>query len=223
MGISQIIVPPHPGVLSAAGLLGAPLEHEISAAYPQPLAGARLDEVRGVLARLDEACAGLMRQEGVAPGTTAIRYAADLCYSGQGYHLEIPLHDGDPDPLARLYRDFLVAHDRVYGHATESPARFVNLRAVHRVEAGAAMPWPAGPARSSATKGRRPILIDSATGFETAEVYAREGLATGKVIDGPAIIEQPDTTTVVPRGWRCIAGDGGRLVIEPRLTQIRQR
>jgi N-methylhydantoinase A/oxoprolinase/acetone carboxylase beta subunit len=215
LGISRILVPSHPGVLSAAGLLGAPIEHEVSAAYPQPLAGARWDEARAVLGRLDESCAGLMRQEAVAlaaaPRNMAIRYAADVCYVGQGYHLEIPLHDGDPDPLGRLYRDFLAAHDRVYGHATEAPARLVNLRAIHRAEAGAAVPWPATPARATAPKGRRPVLIDAAAGFEAAEVYERAALASGMILDGAAIIEQPDTTTLVPRGWRCSAGDGGCL------------
>jgi N-methylhydantoinase A/oxoprolinase/acetone carboxylase beta subunit len=144
----------------------------------------------------------------------------DVCYSGQGYHLEIPLHESDPDPLGRLYRDFLAAHDRVYGHATESPARLVSLRAIHRVAAGAALSWPAGAARPGPAKGRRPILVDAASGFETAEVYERAGLASGMVVDGPAIIEQPDTTIVVPRGWRCIAGGTNHLVIEQRLGQM---
>lgn len=213
LAIGRILVPPHPGVLSAAGLLGAPIEHEVSAAWPRPLAAVSWSEVGAVLGRLDQACGELMRQEGVGHGSAEIRYTADLCYSGQGYHLEIPLDDDDPDPLARLYRDFLAAHDRVYGHATEAPARIVNLRAIHHVTAAEAAVSAPIAARPSEPKGRRPVLIDAVAGFETATVYDRSGLAAGMVVDGPAIVEQADTTIVVPRGWRCVAWLAGTLTI----------
>ena len=218
LGIARILVPPHPGVLSAAGLLRAPVEHEVSAAYPRKLADARWPELAEALARLDETCAGLMRAEGIAPGEAAVGHAADVCYVGQGYHLDIPLKDGDPDPLGRLYRDFLAAHDRIYGHATEAPARIVNLRAVHRfavapVELAARPP----PAAAAATR-TRPILTDASVGFETATVYDRTGLAPGAVFDGPAVIEQIDTTTVVARGWRCGTDGSGGLIVRPILA-----
>src|SRR5580692_6183129 len=68
LGMSRIIVPPHPGVLSAAGLLAAPIEHEVSAAFPRPLAETDWSEVVAALAELDTGCARLMAGEGVAPG-----------------------------------------------------------------------------------------------------------------------------------------------------------
>ena len=64
------------------------------------------------------------------PEHTRTRYFADVCYIGQSHHLEIPLNAADPDPLGVLYRDFLAAHDRIYGYSTEAPARIVNLRTV---------------------------------------------------------------------------------------------
>jgi len=217
LGIARIVVPPHPGVLSAAGLLCAPIEHELSAAFPRPLAGADWAEVEAALAALDQVCARLMAAEGVATDSVAIRHFADVCYIGQGYHLEIPLHpkgvDSEPEPLAAFYRDFLVAHDRVYGHATEAPARFVNLRAVHRL--AVAPPAFAAPASSSARRRRgRRVLIDAAIGPETATVIDRAGLAPGEKIPGPAIVEQPDTTTLIPTGWRGRAESGGNLLLE---------
>jgi len=214
LGISRIVVPPHPGVLSAAGLLCAPIEHELSAAFPRPLAGADWRDVEAALAALDRDCARLMDEEGVAPGSAAVRHFADVCYVGQGYHLEIPLSEEDPEPLAALYRDFLAAHDRVYGHATEAPARIVNLRAVHRV---AIAPPAFAVSVASAVRPPRPrrVLIDAACGFETAAVHDRAGLTPGVKIAGPAIIEQPDTTTLVPTGWGCRVASAGNLVLEP--------
>jgi N-methylhydantoinase A/oxoprolinase/acetone carboxylase beta subunit len=230
LGISRILVPLHPGVLSAVGLLAAPIEHELSAAYPRPLASADWAEITAALAELDAGCAALMADEaiapGAAPGPATIRHFADVCYIGQGYHLEIPLRDGeprgkshgDPQSLAALYRDFLAAHDRVYGHAAEAPARLVNLRAVHRVAppdrpAAPSLPEPTPP--GTATPPYRRVLIDPATGFEDAAVYRREALTAGQTIAGPAIVEQPDTTVLLPRGWYGTVGAGGVLILEP--------
>ncbi|MGA8403027.1 MAG: hydantoinase/oxoprolinase family protein, partial [Stellaceae bacterium] len=219
LGISRIVVPPHPGVLSAAGLLCAQIEHELSAAFPRPLAGADWADIEAALAVLDQGCRRLMAGEGVPLSGVATRHFADVCYIGQGYHLEIPLgpKGSDPDPLAALYRDFLAAHDRVYGHATEAPARIVNLRAVHRVTM--APPALVAPAARWAKKRRgRRVLIDAALGFETAAIVDRASLAPGAEIAGPAIVEQPDTTTLVPTGWRCRAASAGNLLLEPAKT-----
>ncbi len=221
LGISRIVVPPHPGVLSAAGLLSAPIEHEVSAAFPRPLAAAEWREVQAALAELDSSCTRLMRGEGVASESVVVRHFADLCYIGQGYHLEIPLgpedHRGDADPLAALYRDFLAAHDRVYGYAAEAPARFVNLRAVHRV---APPPLATTPPAFTAPAGRQPkssrrVLIDPAVGVEDAVIHDRASLTLGDAFSGPAIVEQPDTTILVPTSWRCQVDREGNLLLTP--------
>jgi N-methylhydantoinase A/oxoprolinase/acetone carboxylase beta subunit len=201
-------------VLSAAGLLAAPIEHEVSAAFPRSLAETDWSEVVGALAELDTGCARLMAGEGVAPGAISVRHFADVCYIGQGYHLEVPLREDDPEPLAALYRDFLAAHDRIYGYAAEAAARFVNLRAVHR----ATLPAQAAPVSAAGVgrpKRQRSVLIDAAAGFETAAVYDRTALAAETRIAGPAIVEQADTTTLIPAGWRCRVAEAGHLLIEP--------
>ena len=89
LGISAIIIPPHPGVLSAAGLLGAPVEHEIAAAFPTPLASLDQAAMDTALRDLDARCSALMAAEGVTD--QEIRHFADVCYIGQSYHLEVPL------------------------------------------------------------------------------------------------------------------------------------
>jgi N-methylhydantoinase A/oxoprolinase/acetone carboxylase beta subunit len=225
LGIGRIVVPPHPGVLSAAGLLAAPIEHELAAAFPRPLAELAWSEAREALAALDAGCARLMQGEGIIPGSATARHFADVCYIGQGYHLEIPLYSGDssddpPDgsePLAALYRDFLAAHDRVYGYAAKSPARIVNLRAVHRVALPApsrAASIPSGAVRPVST---RRVLIDPAIGVEDAAIYQRAGLVAGQEFCGPAVVEQADTTTLIPSGWRCRVAAGGTLLLEPAI------
>jgi N-methylhydantoinase A/oxoprolinase/acetone carboxylase beta subunit len=229
LGITRIVVSPHPGVLSAAGLLSAPVEHELSAAFPRPLAGADWAEIVAALTELDAGCAALMTSEGVKPDAATTRHFADLCYIGQGYHLEIPLrpedHGGEAEPLAALYRDFLAAHDRVYGHAAAAPARFVNLRSVHRVAPpGLAASPPPSPravtAEQASPVGRRRVLIDPAVGFEDAAIYRRAGLAAGQVVAGPAIVEQEDTTIVLPAGWCGMVNADGLLILEPSAPRL---
>ena len=211
LGITRIAVPLNPGVLSAAGLLHAPIEHEVSAAFPRPLAGLAWPEVERQLGILDDGCAALMRREGVGPGSAEILYFADVCYIGQSYHLEVPLAPKAGDPLAALYRDFRAMHDRVYGHAAEAPARIVNLRSIHRSAASERKPVPYAADGAAAKKGERRIL--TVDGPVTAAIYRRTALKPGEKFAGPAIVEQADTTTLIEPGWQGTVAENGTLIL----------
>ena len=144
----------------------------------------------------------LAREPGGGAGAARL-HAADICYAGQGYTLEVPLRLGAADPMALLYEDFLAAHDRVHGHATRNPARIVNLRAVHRAggEAGDdGAPFAAEP--GDPVKGRRRIRVAGHGQPLEATVLDRARMAPGMAFPGPAIVEQEDTTTLVEPGWR---------------------
>ena len=246
LGIGRIVVPRHPGVLSAAGLLAAPIEHEVSAAFGEPFAGLAMDRVRRIVAELDAAARALMEREGVAAGDVEALHFADVCHVGQGYHLEVPLDVGADDGIERLYAGFLAAHERVHGHAIEAPARFVNVRAVHRqrmppgtagaTAAGApAGPAPAGPNRPEAPGGapgrrsdrspaeaaggsggaRRLVRFPDEPGRVETRIAARDALAAGDRIEGPAIVEQDDTTTLVAPGWTALVGASEAMILSP--------
>lgn len=226
LAIERVVVPRHPGVLSAAGLLAAPIEHEVSVAYAEPFAGLAMAPVRRIVAGLDAAGRELMEREGLSPNDDVeIIHFADVCHVGQGYHLEVPFHPADDDALERLYADFLAAHERVHGHAVEAPARFVNVRAVHRQrmpDTAAAAPGTAGglpgegPNPAGAGNGsRRTVRFpDEPAPIET-RVVARDSLAAGARLAGPAVVEQEDTTTLIPPGWTAVTGNGGILTLTP--------
>ena len=259
LAITRVVVPRHPGVLSAAGLLAAPIEHEVSVAYAEPFAGLELAPVRRLVADLDAAGRRLMEREGLSPDRDVeVLHFADVCHVGQGYHLEVPFDPGADDGLERLYADFLTAHERVHGHAVEAPARFVNLRAVHRQR------MPSTPAASTAGTGTRAAgekraarTARAAAGEERAQgpaagagrsggelspggrggsgggdtrravrfpdepapmetrIVARDALAPGERLAGPAVVEQDDTTTLVPPGWSALTGPGGIMILAP--------
>src|SRR4029079_3188215 len=86
LGIASIVVPAHPGVLSAAGLLGAPVAHEVATAFPCALAALEKTAMRDAVQDLAARGASLMRQEGVVD--PEIVHSVDVCYIGQSYHLE---------------------------------------------------------------------------------------------------------------------------------------
>ncbi len=214
LGIATIIVPPHPGVLAAAGLLGAPVEHEVAASFPQACEGLDAALLRPALAALDARARALTEAEGLAPEAIAIRHAADLCYIGQSYWLEVPLDLDAPDPVGAAYRAFLAAHDRVYGHAPALPAKFVNLRSVHRSHAGRAAGGAGHGGGEAAPPGTRLIQVRQSAAPVRAAIWQRAAIRPGDAIPGPAIIEQVDTTTLVEPGWTAsLAMDGAALLI----------
>ena len=231
LGIVRVVVPRHPGVLSAAGLLAAPIEHEVSVAYGEPFAGLSMAPVRRIVAELDEAGRKLVEREGLAPDEIEVLHFADVCHVGQGYFLEVPFDSSADDGLERLYADFLAAHERVHGHAVEAPARFVNVRAVHRQR----MPAPAvvrGLGAMDAEEGPDAVGMDGArsgghrmarfpdeAGRVETRIVSRDSLGAGDRIQGPAIVEQDDTTTLIPPGWAALSGDGGTMILSPETDQ----
>ena len=213
LGIARIAVPLHPGVLSAAGLLHAPIEHEVAMAFPRSLEGLAWTEVRKALDELDRRCAALMRSEGVEERQCRILYSADVCYIGQSYHLEVPFSPVAMAPLADLYREFQRLHDRIYGHSTDAPARLVNLRSIHRSTVTQRRPATYAGGGGSGKKGRRRILVGDSGSFVVTEVYDRSALAPGTEIVGPAIVEQADTTVLIEPGWSGSVGPDGTLLL----------
>lgn len=220
LGIRTILVPRYPGVLSAAGLLAAPVEHEMSASFARPLDGLDVADVRPVLQQLDAQAGALMHEDGVDAGTVTTRHAADVCFIGQSYHLEVPLNLNAADPLAILREEFHRLHDRVYGYSADTPARIVNLRSVLSA-GGQSTPVPSpNESTHSEPKATRPVLF--ASGPEDTAIYERERLPSGLEITGPAIIEQSDTTTLIPPGWTARCDDSGTVVMTRAPEELTQ-
>ncbi len=223
LDIAEVLVPRHPGVLSAIGLLAAPVEHEALVACARPLSEADPADLLARLATLDTDCAGAMREEGYAsayeagtPGPRmAIRHSADVCFIGQSSYVSVPLASAEPGTmLARLYEDFLKAHERIYGHSSREPARIVNLRSVHGIDAGfepGAGGLPAAPGGGNCNQ--REIRLPGVEAALPARIIDRTTLAAGETFTGPAIVEQVDTTTLVPVGWTGTVAPGGELIL----------
>jgi N-methylhydantoinase A len=132
-------------------------------------------------------------------------------YAGQGYELTVAW-PGDITAAVSSFRD---AHARRYGHASFDRTvelTVVRARARVRRETPPLPPLPEGPADAGgALTGTRKVLFDVEA---TAKVYAREKLIAGNEIRGPAIVEQLDSTTLIPSGWKGTTDGAGNLILE---------
>jgi N-methylhydantoinase A len=213
MGMAEVLVPEAPGVLAAFGLLAAAIEHHHARTLQAPTDAADLDAVNRCLAELDAAGRGRMREEGVAAEQVRVAYAADMRYVGQAYELEVPIavpvaHERMPAILAAFH----AVHERVYGYArTQQPVEFVNFRAVHTYPLPRPVVTPAARATGAlddARLGERRAYFDA---FVPTAIYERARLPLGARLAGPAIVEQSDTTTVIPPGVTALVDDAGNL------------
>jgi N-methylhydantoinase A len=214
LGMTQIVVPRHPGVLSAAGLLAAPIEHEAAAAFPFAMTEASLERMRATIATIDRACAERMAAESIGAAPVTIRRFADVCYVGQAYTLEIEFHPDASDPIECLKADFYAAHDRIYGYAPQVPVKLVNLRSVHSVAGLAGIDDGAWEPTSDPIEKRSVVIRVGDGRTVEANVLDRMAMPAGFAFEGPAIIEQPDTTTLVTPGWRGRIDDAGIMILE---------
>jgi N-methylhydantoinase A/oxoprolinase/acetone carboxylase beta subunit len=195
-------------------LLAAPIEHEFSSAFHTELASASLASVRETLGTLDHDVQALMRQENVEGLTYERQYSADIGYVGQSHFIEVPLDPKSEDLLDRLYLDFEVAHERVNGLKTGAPAKIVNLRAVHRAHLPpVTLGEKPGGKPGSSRKGTRNVLFPAATEPQMTAIHDRALLTADETLDGPIVIEQDDTTTLLPTGWHARVVAGAALLI----------
>jgi N-methylhydantoinase A/oxoprolinase/acetone carboxylase beta subunit len=213
MGMAEVLVPEAPGVLAAFGLLAAAIEHHHARTLQARTDVADLAAVNRCLGELDAAGRGRMREEGVPADQVRVAYTADMRYVGQAYELEVPIalpitREGMPEILAAFH----AVHERVYGYArTQQPVEFVNFRAVHTYPLPRPVVTPAARATGSLADARLGERRAYFGAFVPTAIYERARLPLGARLAGPAIVEQDDTTTVIPTGVTARVDDAGNL------------
>lgn len=221
--IRTIFVPPSPGVLSAMGLMLAPLQHEALASFDCKMSEISYEAFASTLADLDAKCRAKMELDGVSDGASEVEYWADMRYVGQSHELQVqiaaPITEASvPDAAARFHD----AHERTYNHANRSDeVEFAFLRVVRRkMPEGTSVFTPGGAPAGAVEKrtlGTRKACFSIERGFETVNVHARTDLRPGDVIQGPAIVDQSDTTTVIYPGHVATVDPFGNMVIQVQV------
>jgi N-methylhydantoinase A len=201
LGMRTVIIPPHPGMLSAVGVAVAPERIELVASLPTRTKPDRHELLKH--------CAALERQAlGTLPGGETRRYA-DARFIGQGYEITIPLMDGHSD---RLEADFRAAHRARFGHdGAGGVMEIVSVRVVVE-RAGPRMEFAHRRGGGKPAPGRRRVTIRG-TGVE-AQVWPLGELAPRRRLLGPAILAGPDATALIEPGWRGVVHPSGAVVVQ---------
>jgi len=203
LDMGRVVVPPSPGVFSALGLLHSQTRRELTRTVYRPLAALTPEALQHSLDALRAGVARALADEGCAPEAMLFQIEADLRYVGQAYELTVPVTAEVPerilDALGTAFHD---EHARTYGHASEEDAvELVNLRLIGlRADSGdrAFRAPPLGtPARGTHHRKVHFAALDARV---ATPILTRADLAGGRRV-GPLIVEEYDSTTVVPPGW----------------------
>ena len=211
--MAEVLVPEAPGVLAAFGLLAAAIEHHHARTLQARTDVADLGAINRCLAELDAAGRGRMREEGVPAQEVRVTYAADTRYMGQAYELEVPIAAPvTADAVPGIVATFHAVHERVYGYArTQQPVEFVNFRAVHTFPLPRPVVAPAARAHGTLDEARIGDRRAYFGAFVPTAIYERARLPLGARLAGPAIVEQTDTTTVIPPDVTALVDEAGNL------------
>ena len=196
-----VIIPPGPGVLCAYGDATTRVRDEASRTYIKRFEHADLKEVVGIFEKLAGTAEKMLENEGVAKKDRSTSYEADIRYHGQGLLLtvEFKLADLKRKGLSVIGDEFDEMHKQLFTFALESDKELVNLRAVAQGREATllAKELPRGGAKPAAESvlGESKVYLDGKN--RTAKLYDRSKLKAGNRIEGPAIVLEMDSTTVV--------------------------
>ncbi|PYN46134.1 MAG: methylhydantoinase [Candidatus Rokuibacteriota bacterium] len=220
LGIPWVILPAAAGVTAAIGLLAAEVKFDIARTYVRRLDAADPAHLTSMFEDMAGQAVEVVRESAVAGGVTVAR-SADARYVGQGYELTVPVPLGrlDAAALARVRASFDDIYTARYGYANpDQPVEIVTwkLSAI----GGAPRIALAKAARSGdgSRKGVRRAYFPEARGYADTPVYDRYALTPGMSLTGPAIVEERESTTVLPPGVTATVDEYANLLAVTRLA-----
>ncbi|MGI9658547.1 MAG: hydantoinase/oxoprolinase family protein, partial [Gaiellaceae bacterium] len=219
LDIPRVLVPPHPGITSATGLLATDVLHELVATVMERLDRLDAAGLSSTFSDLEQQAGEHLTRDGYTGDRAVITRLADCRYVGQGYEVrcEVPSGVIDEDWMAATEESFHQAHEREYGQRFDSRIQIVNVR-VTGVGLVPELDWPEVATTESAPspKFEREVIfeVDGEPQTLATPFFDRDALGAGHEIAGPAIIEQYDSTTVMPPGVEATIDSHGNIVID---------
>ena len=221
--IPRVIIPLHAGVFSAVGLITADVRYDVHRSYVVRLS--QVDPVRleTIFAELAREAAANIEELGFAPAEIATHYEIDMRYLGQAHEVPVEVPRGlvraiDEAGLATIGSLFHDRHSSLFGHDSRDSEVELMTLTVSAVGPRGESAIPEVPRGGTdprqAFKGRRRVYFEEAGGFTECDTYERSSLAAGNIITGPAVIEQMDTTSVIPPGETAKVDRNGTLIVE---------
>jgi len=218
IGIRRILVPANPGAFSAVGLLSTDVVQDFVQSEITLLESSSAAAIEDRYASLERRALLAMQAQGFTAEEVVCNREVDARYAGQGFEIRISVpRCGTEEAPALLRGLFHEGHRRTYGYAAESErVEIVSFRIRTVVKLPTYEPLPApepdAPPGAPVPKAERPVYFGGH--WKTIPVYDRSALLVGMAFDGPAIVEQPDTTSFVPPRWQAMCDVYHNLVCE---------
>jgi N-methylhydantoinase A len=219
LGSPRAIYPRGAGVMSTVGFLVAPLTFDFVRTVPAALDDVDWAAIMQVIEEMEVEGRTILGRTVPAEQVT-FRRAADMRYRKQGYEIRVPipsgrLHAGRADEVLRAFEE---AYRAVYGHTVRAtPVDVVSWRVV-AIGPTPALALPraraAGGSADAARKGSRRAWVPEGKGFAEVPVYDRYALSAGAAFEGPAIVEERESTAVIGAGARARVDEWGTLVVD---------
>ena len=206
------IVPSRPGLLSAIGLLRADIRHDLVTPVYLDQNSITSDAIEQMFVDLEADAMQALLGDGIGPEQHVYDRSLDIRYFGQEYSLPVPVapRESLEDAITRFHE----RHEQTFGHASsEVLTEVVAVRLLARGTRALEHPVQTLPTEPRTPKAVRSVLFDSDEGRVETDVYDRAGLALGQVVRGPAVIEQLDTTTLLPPEFQAEVHETGALII----------
>ncbi|MBS1878848.1 MAG: hydantoinase/oxoprolinase family protein [Actinobacteria bacterium] len=219
LGIPRVVVPRHPGVGAALGLLLSDVRHDVGRSWLRSVAALDPADLDAELGELERRARELLEQSGHGEDASAVGFELEMRYQGQAYNLTVPLapRPVDAATLAAAVEAFEEQHRMLYRYTPAvAGIEIVTLRAQAVGDVGSASWEDGGGAAAAAEPPGREIWQRGE--WRPLTVLDRGQLAPGQALAGPAVIEQEDTTILVNEGWTGAVHASGalRLVKEER-------
>ncbi|MBI2881572.1 MAG: hydantoinase/oxoprolinase family protein [Candidatus Tectomicrobia bacterium] len=219
LNIPKVLIPPLPGVTSALGVLATDLKYDFLASFLQRQSEVDVKTLNETYDRMEAEARSLLADAGAPEDKMRFERQADLRYFGKTSYLTIAvpngrLNGGHVEEMLNLYNS---EHQREYGYVASDVGEIeiANLRLIaHGPDSGVRPQKVSGRAEAgSALKGRRRVYFGQAGGYVETLVYDRARLGPGASFTGPAIVEQTDTTTVLPPGASAVVDSYQNLIL----------
>ena len=214
MNIPTVIVPPYPGINSALGCLLVDVEHDLSRTFITDTVEDVVDDLESVFVEMETEILGRLEEEGIDEEAIQMDRTLKMRYVGQWRSLDVPCSRPVEDMLAireRFHRE----HERSYAYSdTDQRVEIYGLHVTGRgIVEKPSFPTIQPSELADAHRGTREAYFETTGTFVETDVYARDGLGAGATFSGPAIVEQMDSTVVVPPGSNAEVDETGNLII----------
>lgn len=210
MGIRSVLIPRHPGHISAYGQILA--DTVLHLVHPFPAEGVDDAALQAAIAGLEAEAAAQFVEDGLAVAGMKITAQADARYKGQSFTIEVPVDTAAPSTALTATR-FHALHEATFGHGVPgNPVEITALRVVASLPR--ALPPSVAMTHEAVTAGAEAVPVFWNGGWIDTPVLRRETLTAGTSVTGPLIIEEQGATTVVPPRWTVLSDAHGNLLCD---------